>query len=65
MHFCLFRLAEVASKQEDKDRVKKLKPFEQIHTSLADRFSQLHDAENAWKKKVRSDVQSKLKSLAS
>ncbi|XP_011604434.2 supervillin [Takifugu rubripes] len=35
----------------EKDRVKKTKPHDQIQTSLAGRFSQLQDAENAWKKK--------------
>ncbi|XP_033467237.1 supervillin [Epinephelus lanceolatus] len=44
------RLAEFTSEGEKKDR-KKAKPFEQVQTSLAERFGQLHDAENAWKKK--------------
>lgn len=52
---CLFffRLAEFSSEHESRDRAKKAKPIDNIHTSLADRFSQLQDAENAWKKKVR------------
>ncbi|XP_042363517.1 supervillin [Plectropomus leopardus] len=45
------RLAEFTSEDEKKDRVKKPKPSEQIQTSLAERFGQLQDAENAWKKK--------------
>ncbi|XP_015230718.1 PREDICTED: supervillin-like [Cyprinodon variegatus] len=36
---------------EKKDRLRKPKPSELIQTPLADRFSKLHDAENAWKKK--------------
>lgn len=48
MCLCL-RLAEFT---REKDSVKKTKPHERIQTSLADRFSQLQDAENAWKKKV-------------
>lgn len=47
-----FRLAEFTSTEGEKDRLKKGKPSEQIQSSLADRFNQLHDAENAWKKKV-------------
>uniref|UniRef100_A0A3B5BDU7 Supervillin-like n=1 Tax=Stegastes partitus TaxID=144197 RepID=A0A3B5BDU7_9TELE len=46
------RLTEFNS--EKKDRLKKPKPCEQVQTSLADRFSQLQDAENAWKKKKSS-----------
>lgn len=46
---CL-RLLRLAEFTREKDSVKK--PHERIQTSLADRFSQLHDAENAWKKKV-------------
>ncbi|KAM9816987.1 supervillin-like [Neosynchiropus ocellatus] len=46
------RLAEFNSgESEKKERLRKSKPSESIQTSLADRFSQLHDAENAWKKK--------------
>lgn len=47
----LLRLAEFT---REKDSMKKThtKPHERIQTSLADRFSQLHDSENAWKKKV-------------
>lgn len=53
MCLCLFRLVEFTGEGENKDRLKKAKPSELIQTSLADRFSQLQDAENAWKKKVR------------
>lgn len=49
MFLCLLRLADFT---KEKDRVKKTKAHEQIQTPLADRFSQLQDAENAWKKKV-------------
>lgn len=49
MYLCLLRLSELT---RDKDSVKKTKPHERIQTPLADRFSQLQDAENAWKKKV-------------
>ncbi|KAE8284025.1 Supervillin [Larimichthys crocea] len=45
------RLAEFTSEGEKKDRVRKAKPSEAIQTSLADRFGQLQDSENAWKKK--------------
>ncbi|XP_061822730.1 supervillin-like isoform X2 [Nerophis lumbriciformis] len=46
------RLAEFNSgDSEKKELTKKPKPVEAVHTSLADRFNQLHDAENAWKKK--------------
>ena len=38
--------------EEKKDGVKKTKMPELTQTSLADRFSQLQDAENAWRKKV-------------
>ncbi|XP_054618789.1 supervillin isoform X2 [Dunckerocampus dactyliophorus] len=49
------RLAEFSSgDNEKKEWTKKLKPSEVVQTSLADRFSQLHDAENAWKKKKSS-----------
>ncbi|XP_030610394.1 supervillin [Archocentrus centrarchus] len=42
------RLAEL---REGEDSPKKPSASQGIQTSLADRFSQLHDAENAWKKK--------------
>uniref|UniRef100_A0A3P8TLK4 Supervillin d n=1 Tax=Amphiprion percula TaxID=161767 RepID=A0A3P8TLK4_AMPPE len=46
---------------EKKDRLKKPKPSDLIQTSLADRFSQLHDAENNWKKKKSNmDVEPKM-----
>lgn len=51
---CSFsRLAEFNNGEgEKKDRPKKDKTLELTQTSLADRFSQLQDAENAWRKKV-------------
>lgn len=51
--FGVFRLAEVTNDCEGGERVKKAKPVDAVQTSLADRFTQLQDAENAWKKKVR------------
>lgn len=50
---CVFRLAELTNDREGGERVKKAKPVEMVQTSLADRFTQLQDAENAWRKKVR------------
>ncbi|KAK2820392.1 hypothetical protein Q5P01_023351 [Channa striata] len=55
------RLAEFTTGVGEKDRVKKAKPTELIQTPLADRFSQLQDAENSWKKKKSNvDVESKM-----
>ncbi|XP_068614015.1 supervillin-like, partial [Brachionichthys hirsutus] len=48
------RLAELTSEYEPKDRPRKAGPSGHSHTSLADRFSQLQDAENSWKKKKSS-----------
>ncbi|XP_070782834.1 supervillin [Enoplosus armatus] len=48
------RLSEFPSEGEKKDRWKKPKPSKVIQTSLADRFGQLQDAENSWKKKTSS-----------
>uniref|UniRef100_A0A8C5GNX2 Supervillin-like n=1 Tax=Gouania willdenowi TaxID=441366 RepID=A0A8C5GNX2_GOUWI len=46
------RLAELTSgESKRRDKPKKSKPSDQIQTSLADRFNQLQDNENAWKKK--------------
>ncbi|XP_027885441.1 supervillin [Xiphophorus couchianus] len=46
---------------EKKDRTRKSKPSQMIQTSLADRFTQLHDAENAWmKKKSNVDMEPKM-----
>uniref|UniRef100_A0A8D0CW01 Supervillin d n=1 Tax=Sander lucioperca TaxID=283035 RepID=A0A8D0CW01_SANLU len=45
------RLAEFTSEGDQKDRLKKPIPSSLIQTSLADRFGQLQDAENAWMKK--------------
>ncbi|XP_049614966.1 supervillin [Syngnathus scovelli] len=44
------RLGEFSS-DEKTERTKKPDPSRVIQTPLANRFSQLHDAENAWKKK--------------
>ncbi|KAF7666598.1 hypothetical protein LDENG_00100350 [Lucifuga dentata] len=45
------RLTDLTSSEEKMDRFKKHKSSEMVQTSLADRFSQLQDAENSWKKK--------------
>ncbi|KAM6963474.1 supervillin-like [Tautogolabrus adspersus] len=45
------RLAEFNTEGEKTDRRKKLKPSDLIQTSLADRFGQLQDSENSWRKK--------------
>ncbi|XP_041829593.1 supervillin [Melanotaenia boesemani] len=46
------RLAEVTGEESrSREGLKKQKHSEVIQTSLADRFSQLQDAENSWKKK--------------
>lgn len=50
---CVLRLGELTSDRDGSERVKKAKPIDAVQTSLADRFTQLQDAENAWKKKVR------------
>uniref|UniRef100_A0A8C4H146 Supervillin d n=1 Tax=Dicentrarchus labrax TaxID=13489 RepID=A0A8C4H146_DICLA len=55
------RLADFTSDGEKKDRLKKAKPTELIQTSLADRFGQLQDAENSWRKKKSGvDVEPKM-----
>uniref|UniRef100_A0A665WHI1 Supervillin-like n=1 Tax=Echeneis naucrates TaxID=173247 RepID=A0A665WHI1_ECHNA len=57
------RLNEFTTSREDekKDRLKKPKTSELIQTSLADRFSQLQDSENAWRKKKSAvDVEPKM-----
>ncbi|XP_068161262.1 supervillin [Antennarius striatus] len=48
------RLSEFTNECDHKIRPKKARPSEHINTSLADRFSQLQDAENSWKKKKSS-----------
>uniref|UniRef100_A0A3B4XDT4 Supervillin d n=1 Tax=Seriola lalandi dorsalis TaxID=1841481 RepID=A0A3B4XDT4_SERLL len=55
-------LAELTGRDNEKrDTPKKAKPSELIQTSLADRFSQLQDSENAWrKKKSNLDVEPKM-----
>ncbi|XP_019738899.1 supervillin-like isoform X2 [Hippocampus comes] len=59
------RLAEFsAGDGEKREWSKKPKPSEVIQTSLADRFTQLHHAENAWKKKKSSVDASPKMSLA-
>lgn len=50
------RLARLTEDGEKKDRVKKSRPTQLIQTPLSDRFNQLQDAENAWKKK-KSNVE--------
>lgn len=45
------RLAEFKGDSDTKTRVRRHRPSEVIQTSLADRFNQLQDSENAWKKK--------------
>lgn len=59
IYFSLFyrRLAELTGNEEDwRSKLKKTKSSDMVQTSLADRFSQLHDSENAWKKKVDTYV---------
>ncbi|XP_077481961.1 supervillin isoform X2 [Stigmatopora argus] len=59
------RLAEFTSGDSDKrEWTKKSKPADSIQTSISDRFSQLHEAENAWKKKKSSVDASPKVSLA-
>lgn len=58
---CVVRLAELTSDHEGSERVKKAKPIEVVQTSLADRFTQLQDAENSWKKKVRLSTKHSLR----
>ncbi|XP_061665830.1 supervillin isoform X2 [Syngnathoides biaculeatus] len=59
------RLLEFSgSDSEKREWTKKPKASEVIQTSLADRFNQLHDAENAWKKKKSSVDTSPKMSLA-
>lgn len=45
------RVTEFKTEGENHARVKKYRPSEVIQTPLADRFNQLQDAENSWKKK--------------
>ncbi|XP_055360361.1 supervillin isoform X2 [Betta splendens] len=55
------RLSEFTSGDGETARMKKAKTSELIQTPLANRFSQLHDAENAWrKKKSNVDVEPKM-----
>ncbi|TSK14619.1 Supervillin [Bagarius yarrelli] len=56
------RLAELTSNDDDwRSKLKKTKTSDVVQTSLADRFSQLQDAENSWKKKKSSaDVETKM-----
>lgn len=56
------RLAEFTGREDEKkDRLKKPKPSELIQTPLANRFSQLQDAEHSWrKKKAGVDVEPKM-----
>ncbi|XP_036428882.1 supervillin isoform X2 [Colossoma macropomum] len=56
------RLAELTGNEDDwRNKLKKTKANEVVQVSLADRFSQLQDSENAWKKKKSSaDVEPKM-----
>ncbi|XP_055085377.1 supervillin isoform X2 [Periophthalmus magnuspinnatus] len=55
------RLLEFKGENETKTRIRKNRPSEVIQTSLTDRFNQLHDAENAWKKKKsNTDLEPKM-----
>uniref|UniRef100_A0A4W6E3M6 Supervillin d n=1 Tax=Lates calcarifer TaxID=8187 RepID=A0A4W6E3M6_LATCA len=55
------RLAEFTSGGDEKVRLKRPKTSDLIQKPLADRFSQLHEAENAWrKKKSNVDVEPKM-----
>ncbi|XP_060795764.1 supervillin isoform X2 [Neoarius graeffei] len=56
------RLAELTGNEEDwHPKLKKTKASDVIQTSLADRFSQLQDSENTWKKKKSSaEVETKM-----
>ncbi|KAF5889682.1 supervillin-like isoform X1, partial [Clarias magur] len=55
------RLAELTGNEEDWRSKKKSKASDLVQTSLADRFSQLQDSENAWKKKKSSaEVETKM-----
>lgn len=51
---CTFgRLEEFKSGEDDwQGKLKKIKHTNVVQTSLADRYSQLQESENAWKKKV-------------
>ncbi|MBN3312048.1 SVIL protein, partial [Atractosteus spatula] len=46
------RLAQLTSGEQEHKRDTRKKPGDVVHVSLNDRFSQLQDAENAWRKKV-------------
>uniref|UniRef100_W5N0P6 Supervillin d n=1 Tax=Lepisosteus oculatus TaxID=7918 RepID=W5N0P6_LEPOC len=48
----LCRLAQLTSGEQEHKRDTRKKPGDVVHMSLNDRFSQLQDAENAWRKKV-------------
>ncbi|XP_039547051.1 supervillin isoform X2 [Pimephales promelas] len=56
------RLAEFKSGEDDcRDKLKKNKQTDVVQASLADRYSQLQESENAWKKKKSSaDVEPKM-----
>ncbi|XP_062859265.1 supervillin isoform X2 [Trichomycterus rosablanca] len=56
------RLAELSGNDDDlRSKVGKNKASDLVQTSLADRFNQLQDSENAWrKKKSSSEVETKL-----
>nr|XP_015217402.1 PREDICTED: supervillin-like isoform X3 [Lepisosteus oculatus] len=46
------RLAQLTSGEQEHKRDTRKKPGDVVHMSLNDRFSQLQDAENAWRKKT-------------
>ncbi|KAG9267726.1 supervillin-like isoform X1 [Astyanax mexicanus] len=56
------RFVDLTATEEDwRNKLKKSKAGDTVQTSLADRFSQLQDSENAWKKKKSSaDVETKM-----
>ncbi|CAL1599462.1 unnamed protein product [Knipowitschia caucasica] len=55
------RLAEFKGEHKTESKIRKSRSPEVIQTSLADRFNQLQDAENSWKKKKSSsDLEPKM-----
>ncbi|KAM6951181.1 supervillin-like [Aplochiton taeniatus] len=55
------RLSELSSGEEWRNKLKKPKATDLVQKSLADRFNQLQDSENNWKKKKSSaDVETKM-----
>ncbi|XP_076856294.1 supervillin isoform X2 [Brachyhypopomus gauderio] len=61
----MHRLAAGPGSEDDwRGKLKKTKASDMVQTSLADRFTQLHDSENAWKKKKSSSEVEPKMSLA-